>query len=535
MKNINIMSSILVLLTCGSVLAQENEFLWAHSQGSADNDFGRAITVDDNGDIYTTGRFSGTVDFDGSMMDTFLMVSSGAGDIYITKTTSEGNFIWAKQIGGETPRDNGTVITADASGVYIGGVFKGDDVDFDPDPDPSATELLTSESSGVDAFILKLDLNGDFIWATRYGGDGDDSPLDFALDGMGSLYLVGFINGSDNQEIEFVPAAIGTSISFQASANNDALAAKMDTAGNFIWAINFNAQDNCKLNGLTLDSNGHPIVVGLYGGQMIINPTTVISSYDDSPDILYAKLDETGDLVWLQNYGSASYDQGQSVVCDEDDNIYVTGGFSESIAFTPSNTLTSQGMRDCYIHKLSSTGDFIWVKRIGGTANTFATDLNIDPFGYLYISGTTIGNSTDYNPGLGSDTTAYFGSKDIFIDKLDLDGNFIWVKAFGSEQNDQIYQSYVDNDGNFYTTGAYKDTIDFNYGTGVNYLNSTTTTTNAFVFKLETSCNTVISSTQDVQSCGEPYTWSVNDSTYSSSGVHSLVFSSMYGCDSTVT
>ncbi|PHR27336.1 MAG: hypothetical protein COA38_13370 [Fluviicola sp.] len=531
MKNKYIMSSIVALLASGSLFAQENEFMWANSQGgTTNNDQGRAITVDDNGNVYSTGKFSGTVDFDAGV-GVFEMTSSGSGDAYITKTDNDGNFLWAKQLGGTTGADYGTAITADTSGVYIGGVFKGT-VDFDVDTTATETFMLTSAGTNIDAFILKMDHSGDFIWATKFGGTGGDAPNDFALDGMGHLYLVGHFNGT---------SSFGSTTLSSTWINEDGIAAKMDTAGNFIWAIKFGASDQCRLEGLTLDSNGNPIVVGWFENSVDLDPTSgslVAGSVGDR-DILYAKLDTAGNVDWAKTHGSWSSDQGRSVVCDEDDNIYITGQFSATIDFNSSlgtDELTSGGNKDVYIQKLTSTGDFIWAKRIGGTANTFPKDLNIDPFGYLYISGTCVGGLVDYNPGAGVDTTAYFGSQDAFVDKLDLDGNFIWVKAIGSGFGEQIFQSYVDDAGNFYTTGFYKDTIDFDYGVGVTELISLTngSSTDAFVFKLETTCNTPISSSEDLLSCGA-YTWPTNDSTYTASGSYSEVLSSMYGCDSIVT
>lgn len=525
------MSSIVALLASGSVFAQENQFMWANSQGgTTNNDQGRAITVDVNGDVYTTGKFSGTIDFDASAA-IFEMTSLGSGDAYITKTDNDGNFLWAKQLGGTTGADYGTAITADSSGVYVGGVFKGA-VDFDVDTTASETYMMTSTGTNIDAFIVKMDHTGNFIWSRQFGGSGGDAPNDFVLDGMGNLYLAGHLNGT---------SYFGSTTLSSTWSNEDGLVAKMDTSGNFIWAINFAATDQCRVEGLTLDSNGNPIIVGWFENSVDLDPTSaslVAGSVGDR-DIFYAKLDTAGNIDWARTHGSWSTDQGRSVVCDEDDNIYLTGQFSGTIDFNSSlatDELTSAGNKDIYIQKLTSSGDFIWAKRIGGTANTFPKDLNIDSFGYIYISGTCVGPTVDHNPGAGVDTTAYFGSQDIFVDKLDLDGNFIYTKAFGSGFGEQIFQSYVDDAGNFYTTGFYKDTIDFDYGVGVTELISVTdgSSTDAFVFKLETTCNTPFSSSVDLSTCGA-YTWPTNDSTYTTSGSYTEVLSSMFGCDSLVT
>jgi len=544
MKVKYLMSAFVSLLASGSLVAQDNQLDWANSiGGTSGNDQGRAITVADNGDVYTAGKFGGTVDFDkGTGVHT--MTSNGAYDAYIVKTNSAGTFIWAKQFGGTTGSDYGTALEVDASGVYLGGVFKGSGVEFDAG---AGSTTLSSAGTNIDAFILKMDTAGNFMWASKYGGTSGDGPNDFVLDGIGNLYIAGHFNSGS----PWSSASFGPSISLSNTANQwgsgqyeDAIVARMDTTGNFIWVKQFGASGQSRAEGITVDSQGNVIVTGWFKEEIDLDPTagSLIADCVGDRDIFYAKLDTAGNVAWAKTHGAWSTDQGRSVVCDKDDNIYITGTFSGSIDFnysaTATDSLTSDGGKDLYLQKLTPAGNFIWVKQIGGVANTFPKDLNIDSFGYLYVTGTTAGALVDHNPGVGIDTTAYFGGQDIFIDKLDVDGNFVWAKAYGSTGGDQSFQSFVDDAGNYYTTGFYLDTVDFNYGAGLDTLvsshNGTVHKMDAFFLKLESSCSTPFSSSETIMSCGA-YTWAANDSTYQLDGVYTEVLGSMYGCDSIVT
>ena len=119
------------------------------------------MRLDANGNVYTTGFFQGTPDFDpGSGI--FNLNSTGGLDVFIQKLDASGNFVWAKQLG-DTSSDNANSITVDASGnVYTIGYFSGT-ADFDPG---SGTFNLTSVG-GLDVFISKLDASGNFVWAKK--------------------------------------------------------------------------------------------------------------------------------------------------------------------------------------------------------------------------------------------------------------------------------------------------------------------------------------------------------------------------------
>ena len=127
-------------------------FLWAERIGEIARDYGKSIAVDGSGNVYTTGNFQGTVDFDPGA-GTSNLTSTGLDDIFISKLDAAGKFLWAKSMGG-TSEDFGSYIAVDGSGnVYTTGWFKGT-IDFDPG---AGTSNLTSKGNSWDIFISKLD------------------------------------------------------------------------------------------------------------------------------------------------------------------------------------------------------------------------------------------------------------------------------------------------------------------------------------------------------------------------------------------
>ena len=172
-----------------SKLDASGNFLWAKQIGAALGDFGRSITTDKSGNIYVTGSFQGTADFDPGA-GIVNLISYGASDVFVLKLNTSGNLIWARRMGGAADQQ-GYAIAVDSSGnVYTGGSFR-ETSDFDPGV---GTSNYTSVGSS-DIFFSKLDSSGNFVWAERFGGVNYDDLYSIALDNTGALYSTGSFQG----------------------------------------------------------------------------------------------------------------------------------------------------------------------------------------------------------------------------------------------------------------------------------------------------------------------------------------------------
>jgi hypothetical protein len=171
-------------------------FVGARTWGGTEEDCGYGAAVDGSGNVYVTGSFGGTVDFDpGTDVDNH--VSNGDYGTFLTKLDSTGNFIWARTWGGAVHYDFGHGAAVDGSGnVYVIGNFELM-VDFDPGPD-----LDNHMSNGsADTFLTKFDSTGDFIWAKTWGGAADDWGRQVAVDASGNAYVTGVLK----DEVDFDP------------------------------------------------------------------------------------------------------------------------------------------------------------------------------------------------------------------------------------------------------------------------------------------------------------------------------------------
>ena len=246
----------------------------------------------------------------------------------------------------------------------------------------------------------------------------------------------------------------------------------------FEWAKSCGSSNTDVATSVVVDHAGNVITTGIFNGMVDFDPGTGVSYLTSvgQEDIYIQKLDPNGNFLWAKRMGGNSVDYGLSITIDNDNNIYSTGYYRESVDFDPglgAHVLTSEGGADVYIQKLTSDGDFVWAKSVGGVdAFDIAYSIKTDNSGNVYTTG-AFGNAVDFNPGTGIYTLSSEGGHDIFIQKLDTSGNFEWAKRMGSSSTYDIgYALSLDGDGNVYTTGVYRNTVDFDPGVGEHNLTS---------------------------------------------------------------
>ncbi|MCE3294903.1 MAG: hypothetical protein K0R65_617 [Crocinitomicaceae bacterium] len=457
-----ILTTILLALTTVS-LAQT--FEWVKSFGEASyEDYAESISVDSSGSVYIAGYFSGTVDFDPGAGTTYL-TSSGNRDVFVQKMNAAGNLVWVKSFGGSFV-DMAFSICAESPGsVYIAGTFS-ESVDFDPG---TGTTILTSAGS-YDIFVQKMDSSGNFIWAKSFGGTSLDNLRSMDVDLSGNVYTT----GSFNETVDFDPDA-GTSY-FTSAGNEDIFVHKMDPSGNFIWAKSFGGSSVDQSYSISTDSSGNVYTTGSFRESGDFNPgagTNILSSVQND-DVFVQKMDASGDFLWAKSFGGPSYDAANSIATDAAGNVYSTGHFSGTIDFDPgaeTSTLSSDGSIDVFIHKMDAWGNFLWAKTFGGPSTDAAHSIDTDASGNIYTTGFFY-ETADFDPGTGTALLTSVGNEDVFVQKSDPSGNFLWATSFGGSSYDQATSISIDTSGNIYTTGNYNETSDFDPGAGTSYLTS---------------------------------------------------------------
>ena len=379
--------------------------------------------------------------------------------LLITSLSFGQTYKWAKNVGGQSD-DIGTSIAIDSAGnTYTLGAFYGT-ADFDPGP---GIYNLTTIGLG-DAYLLKLDAAGNFVWAKKIGGSGYTVGQSVAVDKSGNVYTAGYFRGLADFDTD-TSTYILSSYSSQLS---DAFIAKYDTAGFLIWAKQFGAIGADHTNAIALDSSANIYAIGefLYSVDFDASADTALLTSNGTTDIFILKLDSASNFIWAKNLGGASFDFGSAIALDKAGNIYCTGAFSAQADFDPSTSvynLTPNGSDDAFVCKLSNTGDFMWAKSFGGVEEDWGNAIAIDSAANIAVTG-YFRAIVDFNTGIDTLYKTTVGVEDIYISKLDSSGNFMWAQTFGSSSPDYGYGITTDAEGNIYTTGNFNGTIDFDPG-----------------------------------------------------------------------
>lgn len=393
-------------------LDNKGNFIWAKRIGGINSQIGCSITIDTYGNIYTTGYFTGTVDFDPDF-GTYNLSSFGSWDVFILKMNSDGHFIWAKQIGGASSDAGYYIAIDDSNNVYTTGRFSGDS-DFDPSED----SCILSANTNWQVFISKLDSDGNFVWAKQMGSNGIDYGASIDFDALCNVYITGNFDGISDFDpgidmLNLIPVGL-----------KDVFILKLNNNGQFQWVKQIGGTGFDVGRDIKVDSECNIYLTGYFENFVkfgLGSDSICLNSIGDK-DIFIAKLDSLGNFIWAKQMGGTSGDQGFSLAIDMLDNVYITGSFSGIADFDPDTlqtfNLTTNSNSDVFISKLDSSGNFIWAKKIGGIESDFGHSIQIDFFENVYLTG-EYQDTLKFNlNSLNNYKIISEGSYDVFILKI---------------------------------------------------------------------------------------------------------------------
>ncbi|MFC2111141.1 SBBP repeat-containing protein [Bacteroidota bacterium] len=450
-------------LLSGSVKSQT--FSWAQHIGGVNDDIGFGIATDPSGNVYITGGFESTVDFDPGP-NTYSLSSNGLRDIFIAKYTSTGAFVWAVKIGGSSMEEGKSIALDNNGNLFITGKYTGT-VDFDPGP---GTNTITS-SGNTDIFIAKFSQSGVYQWAYGIGGSSWDYGCSISVDTLGGVYITGYYMGT----ADFDPSSGTTSLT---ASFIDVFVAKFTSSGQLSFAFSIGGSGGDYGIKIKTDKSGNFYVTGNFSGTVDFDPSNS-SAYRTAiggNDVFVAKYTNSGNYVWAISFGGSGNDMGNSIDYDNSGNIYVTGDFYSTVDFDPGSgtvNLTSSGSGDIFIAKYNSQGNYIWAGKIGGVNSDVPRDISVDSNGNSYLTGEFF-DVADFDPGTAvANLTASVAYSDIFVLKLNPNGNYLWAFQIGGSNSDIGYGITANDFGDIYATGYFRNTSDFNPGTVTNNLTST--------------------------------------------------------------
>jgi hypothetical protein len=333
----------------------DGSLAWAKQFGSGNMGHAEGISIklDASGNVFISGIFYGKVDFDPGPGAFYMNSAIPAWDGFIEKLDPNGNFIWAKQITGAGIKMPYSMKIYDDNNIYACGYFSGT-VDFNPDR--KLKYNLTSYGN-QDAFILKLNESGGFVWAKQVGGTANDGTYNIALDNNGNPLIAGWFYGT----ADFDPGS-GT-YPMDPFGQSDVYILKLSYDGNFMWAKQYGGPSFENSSDIQIDGSGNIYVAGYFYGTADFDPGygTFQLTSNGNDDSFVLKTNSGGDLIWVTQTGGPGWDWSLSAALDSDGNIFNVGKFEVTADFDPNgdgeyNISCSNEYGDMFIQKLTPDG-----------------------------------------------------------------------------------------------------------------------------------------------------------------------------------
>ncbi|HLP50632.1 MAG TPA: T9SS type A sorting domain-containing protein [Chitinophagales bacterium] len=371
------------------------------------------------------------------------------------------SYDWAKKIGQSsgTGNDNVRRLVVSNGYVYIIGGFQST-VDFNPD---TATANLVSAGNN-DIYFAKYTTAGQYVWAKRIGGTGDDYGMSLALGNNDSIIIVGYFSAGG--AIDFDPGANTNTLT--SGGGPEGFVAKYDSAGNYQWARRITGTLSDYAYGVALDSSDNIFVCGTIGSTNItfehpFSPAVQVN-FPAPADMYFAKYDYAGKCLYARAFqGGATADVvARDIAVDANNDVYITGQFLGTCDFNAgagTANLSSSVNTDVFLAKYTNAGDYVWVRAMGGTTTTpnqydNGFTLDITPSGNIIVGGAYWGVGVFG----GIQITAQGSTLAGFFCSWTPAGTCSWARGIsgaGTSNQAQVYQITHDDASNVYVTGRF--------------------------------------------------------------------------------
>lgn len=415
---------------------------------------------------------------------------------------SEGtNAIWALNAGGFWAQMGYAVAFGKAQTFVVAGTYADGETALGSGPLPYTSSYPDAGSGGDDIFVARYDLAGQNVWARGFGGPDDQGLASFlyqrnnalrvAVDAQDNVVLAGNYRGS---------FTIGSTLTNDTSRHADAVdafVAKLDAAGNPLWAKPLGGPDNDLVLGLGVDSQGNIVFAALTANldatALSVNFGCGAENVDPQPQstgeqwLFVSKLGPDGSCVWHQRFQIDSgfndvinIGAGLSLAVDPFDDVILALGADASRTYIGSGNIGSSQGRDVILAKLAHTdGHVLWRKAYGGPGAQRAWAVATDGCGNIVVGGefdeaAAFGALAPLQ--LPADSGADPQSTHAFVLKLDLDADPakppapVWARAFADDGWQSVTGVAVDGAGKVTVIGNLIDgpaSMGVDFGDGV--------------------------------------------------------------------
>jgi len=332
----------------------DGNYIWTVTWGGSAVEIGTGVAVSPQGDVYVTGEFTETVDFDPGTGE-WSGSSNGDNDIYLSKFGSGGDFIWANIWGGPGEDYPGGVSVDPDGRPYVAGKFR-DTVDFDPN---SGTENRTSNGSG-DCFLICFMVGGNFKWVDTWGGTGDEWASEIEYDPKHEVF---YVAGNFMNDVDFDP---GPGVDNHISVGQlDSFLSCLDSSGAFLWARTWGGTANEYTFDVEVDQSTGPAVSGFFNSPVVdFDPGAGNDDHTGNGgfDACLSMFDSDGNYIWARTWGGIDYDAAPGIAMShESPCIYIVGEFKGTVDMDPSpanDDHVSNGESDAFLSKFLPDGSW---------------------------------------------------------------------------------------------------------------------------------------------------------------------------------
>ncbi len=391
---------------------EENTLLrhtWLTFFGGSGLDGVLAVALDTQGNILVAG-----ISAEGWGTPVIPHQGDGENDVFIAKFDTFGRLVWHTFFGG-AGEDQCTVLLVDQNdNIFLAGTGTAN----------WGNPVLPN--SGLDACVVKLNVNGQILWNTFLGSGDEDLGNDLALDRDGNLLLTGSSK-----------ASWGTPIRPHAGLR-DGFIAKLDTNGIVQWSTFLGSIQEDICIAVTVDDQNN-IYVGGQGETTWGNPINGTSGNDG----FVARLNTNGNLAWNTFFDNGGFEEIWDIVCDQDNNLLmavndkhyqVVGGGLESVYLSS-------------VAKMTVNGEFLWSIPIGLQQDNRCRAITIDAGNNIYVVG-------DGVKSWGDPVFQFHDGADAFAAKINSDGQLLWNTFMGGNEDDFGYGIVINNAGEIYIGGS---------------------------------------------------------------------------------
>lgn len=403
--------------------------------GGSQHTWGYGIAVDQNGHAYVTGgtnsadfpitpgAYDATCGSDGACNPD--VQNRPRYDAFIVKLNATGSALLYSTFAGGSGTETASSIAVDnAAQVYIAGNTQSLDLPV------TAGAFDSTHNDLNDVFVMKLNPAGagraDLMYATYFGGSGNDSIGGIALDSVGSIYLAG---GTDSLDLPTTPGAYNTSYGSSYATFIVRLAPKGAGGADLAYAT-FLGRDGADYGrAIAVDKAGYIYVTGdAFSDNFPATPNAFDTTFNGGTfygDAYVVKLKPAGagnaDLVYATFLGGRDSDYGRAIDVDDSGYVYVTGDtFSDNFPVTPgaldATFNGNSGSSDIFVAKLNPDGSrLVYSTFIGGTGSDHGNAIAVDQRGDAVVAGDTV--SANF-PTANAYDADYNGMDDAVVFKL---------------------------------------------------------------------------------------------------------------------